>query len=104
MFVATTNFNTGIAQKRYRGSCTKAAYESVGAAELIKDVEASVRKIGKEEHDAIRGTSVERFYTKRGKGTDGRQERGEGRGNSIKTNTLLYQELEVLANYVVYRI
>lgn len=24
-------------------------------------------------------------------------------GDSIKTNTLLYQELEMLANYVVYR-
>lgn len=26
------------------------------------------------------------------------------RGDSIRTNTLLYQELEVLANYIVYRV
>lgn len=47
--------------------------------------------------DSIHGTSVsvERFYAKRGR--TGRK------GDSIRTNTLLYQELEVLANYVVYR-
>jgi len=46
--------------------------------------------------DSIRATSVsvERFYAKRG--------RTGKRGDSIKTNTLLYQELEVLANYVVH--
>lgn len=41
------------------------------------------------------GVSVERFYARRGR--IGR------RGDSIRTNTLLYQELEVLANYIVYR-
>lgn len=74
----------------------KAAYGSV-AAELIKDVEASARKIGKEKlrtrYRHIRRTILHETWRRTG-----------GRGDSIKTNTLLYQELEVLANYVVYRI
>jgi len=64
--------------------------------ELIKDDEASGRKIGKEGLSVrATGVSVERFYARRG--------RMGRRGDSIRTNTLLYQELEVLANYIVYR-
>lgn len=60
---------------------------------LIKDDEASGRKIGKE---GVR-TRYRRIRRTILRGRTGR------RGDSIRTNTLLYQELEVLANYVVYR-
>lgn len=63
--------------------------------ELIKDDEASGRKIGKEGlytlYKRIRRTVLRETW-KNGK-----------EGDNIKTNTVLYQELEVLANYVVYR-
>lgn len=52
-------------------------------------------KLIKRDFARATGVSVERFYARRGK-------TGK-RGDGIKTNTLLYQELEVLANYVVYR-
>lgn len=52
-------------------------------------------KLVKRDFARATSVSVERFYARRGK---------TGKwGDSIKTNTLLYQELEVLANYVVYR-
>jgi len=64
--------------------------------ELIKDDEASGRKIAKEgvctRYRRIRRTILRE--TRKGTGR---------RGDNIRTNTLLYQELEVLANYVVYR-